>query len=272
MLIFSQSVSAEFVLNWSQDTQFPTFNAASIIHGGSLIPNQTPFLYERVQGDEGQAYYHIVVGNPDSGFAQEFYIQTVPSNVGNFFGLIGPELSASPGATGGGSNPAASNAADPLSNNPVIGGNGAGHPERVQIRQIVNDGEMSLEFVKQGLSAKPIISTSIETERHSAVFIMNASDLDYNDMSTPASVTNTLQILDADIPEASATFDMSRDSRDSSITAGRYTYTPGAAIGGSGGTYEYSDGGTNINPDWSSFFDSREPNPWAYPANRPVAP
>jgi hypothetical protein len=38
---------------------------------------------------------------------------------------------------------------------------------------------------------------------------------------------------------------------------------------GSRGTYTYSEGSANLNPDWSSYFDDREANPWAYPANRP---
>lgn len=275
LLLYCAVSPAEFVLNWSQDTQFPTFSGAFVTHGSTNIPNQTPFVYERVLSDEGTPFYHMIIGDPATGFAQETYIQTAPSNISNAFGLIGPALSSSGGGTGGGSNNLeSSNAADPISASAAIGGNATGNPERVLMRQIVTDSELSQEFLKQGLAGKPLINNTIETDRHSAVFIMDGSDLSYSDMETAATVTNTLQILDPDIPESSASFDMSQDSQSSMVTAGRYIYTPGSSAGGgSGGTYEYADGGgANQNPDWSSFFDSREPNPWAYPENRPIAP
>ncbi len=271
LLAFTTVSRAEFVLNWSQDTAFPTFSGTNIIHGSSVIQNQTPFVYERVISSEGIPFYHMIIGNPDAGFAQETYIQAMPSNVGNFLGAIGPESSASGGATGGGSSPTSSNAADPLDAT-VLGGNGSGNPERVQMRQILKDGELTMEFLKQGFSGKPVISHTIDSERHNAVFIIDGSELTYDDRDTAAQITNTLWILDPDIPVESSRFDVDIDAQQTFVTAGRYEYIAGPGFGGSRGSYEYFGGGVNPAPDWSSFFDFREANPWSYPENRPSSP
>ncbi len=270
LLLFGAACRADVVLNWSQVNALPTFSGTTIVHGTTSIPGQTPFIYERVLDSDGAQYYHLVVGDPNAGFAQEVYIQVVTgTNVGNSFSAIGPQLSASLGSTGGGANPPASNAADPLSVSSSVSGNVSANPERVQMRQIVNDSELSLEFLKEGFLGKPRISTIIESDRHTAAFIMDGSDISFDDLDTVAPVINTLHIHDADMPAESAGFDMNTDSQFSSVTAGRYSYVPGAARGASGGTYDYFDGGANPNPDWSSFFDDREANPWSYPDNRP---
>ncbi len=255
---------AEFSLNWTADTANPAFSGTSIVHGTTTTPGQSPFIYERVT-DGGVNYYHLVVGDPNTGFAQETYIQIGTAAITIGFQGIGPQLSSS-----GGQILPTGNATDPLGTG-AFAGNSTGNPNRVQMRQIVEDGDLSVDFLKDTFLEKPSITNTIESADLNATFQMNSAGNPYSSSATPSQVTNTVEHLAPDMPAASAVFDMAVDSQDSRVTAGRYTTTnpqPGAP----GGAYTYVEGGANLNPDWSSFFDHREANPWSYPVNRPTPP
>jgi hypothetical protein len=307
LLLFSAGARAEFVLNWSQQSANPAFFPDQQMTGCNQPPcvwhdrepelsgpvqNQTPFLYERVTLD-GVTYYHMVLGDPDTGFAQEVFIGV---GVGNtFLEAGGPDLDPNVDPTVEGADgplPSASSAslgftdqstfdgggfsaqANPLGQNQSLTGNSTGNPMRVQMRQLMTDGELTVDFVKDVFLDKPNIRSELETSEIRLLFLMDSSGNRYDTMATPSAVTNTLQLLDPEVPEGSALFDAAQ-AVGASITAGRYTYTPtvgafGTEFGGAGGTYQYFDGGANLNPDWSSFFDHREANPWAIPTNRPT--
>jgi len=226
----------------------------------------------------------MIVDDPAAGFAQEVYIQL---GTGNAFPGTGVGLAAaSSSSRGKGAQIAGEEGSgvNPLSPDATFSGNSSGNPERVQMRQTVTSGELTADFLKDRFLDKPNITNTVETADMNSTFNMDSTGNRYNSMDTPSTVTNTLQILDPDVPAGSALFNAGQALNDTatptpSVTAGRYTYTPttpppqtNATFGGSGGTYQYFDGGANINPDWASFFDHREANPWAYErlGNRPT--
>lgn len=272
-LLYAGAAAAEFDLNWTADTPNPTFSGTVAVHGTVNIPGQTPFIYERVQDQVG-TYYHMVIGDESTGFAQEVYIQIGAAlQPVQGFGQIGREFSSSGGAPLPGGN-----AVDPLGSNAAFTGNSSGDPRRVQMRQIVEDDELSMDFLKDRYDEKPSISNTIESSDLSARFEMNSSGNSYSDGTTPSVVTNTVEHLDPDVPPASAVFDMAVDAQNPNVTAGLYTHPARPQPGGQGGDYVYTANTTNpqeresveLNPDWGSFFDHREANPWSYPTNRPT--
>jgi hypothetical protein len=287
-LSWYDNAKAEFVLNWTADQTTPEFQGTTEFHGGSAIPGaQTPFIYERVLDSSNVPYYHMVIGDPNSDFAQEVYIQVGGPNIAGqsiVIGGIGPQGSASSGtpqALGNGQDPLG-----PVDFSTVSGerytGNSSGNPTRVQMQQVNTDGDLSVEFTKDKFAEKPSITNNISSTDFSATFKVDSTGNGYS-ASTPSTVTNKVEITDPTTQQQVGNFDMTADAQgshitvsgrdtddqDSNVTAGRYTYTPGAGNMGSRGTYTYSEGSANLNPDWSSYFDDREANPWAYPANRP---
>lgn len=290
---------AEFTLNWTSDTGNPVFSGTSVIQtddsgNDALITDQTPFVYERVL-DGTTRYYHLIVGDPASGFAQEVYIQA------GFFGQTGGSCSdpvdcsgtaaaigGNPTTIGGVSASGGSsvvsfgfegNGFDPLGSNATTTGNSSGNPSRVQMRQLVTDGDLTVDFVKDRYAEKPSISNVIDASDLNATLIIDSTGNPLTSAATASVVTNTTELKGSDLPPdvsspnggpSAVRFDAATDAQNSHVTAGMYSYAPGAGPGGSSGTYTYSEGSANINPDWSSYFDHTEANPWAYPDNRPT--
>lgn len=312
-LLLVPGAHAEFNLNWQADTANPAFPRSFIFEDeeGNVIPltdavihddinvgetivieGQTPFVYEKVM-EGGVPYYHMIVGDPDSGFAQEVYIRA-GINAFGFFNTcsgpgscdegtatfnVGPDFSASAGR-GSDNDPTVSNAFRPLDPDFTISGNMSANPNRVQMRQLLVDGDLTLDFVKDRYIEKPSISNTIEDAEFRSVFSMDSTGNLYSDSSTPSVVTNTVEHLGANLPPdvrppgggpSSASFDMATDADNSVVTAGRYTWTPGSGPDGSLGTYNYvGGGGPNPGTNWGSFFDHGQANPWSYPDNRPT--
>jgi len=265
-LIPSANTRAEFVLDWNADNTSQTFSGSSIIHGDSTITGQTPFVFERVTDPgTGTNYYHLIVGDPAQDFAQEVYIQQGGVSFQGFGNIRQGSASGGRGDTTG-------NGSDPLGvvNGKLFTGNGTGNPQRIQMREVINDGDFSMDFLKNVFLEKPIISLEITGTDMQSQVIIDGRGIGYDDDTTSAVVTNTMQITDPNIPEASASFDMATDSQDSNVTAGRYIYTPSGSGANGGGTYTYTDDTFNVdNINWADYFDSSLPNPWSYTANRP---
>lgn len=219
--------------------------------------------------DEGIATNPIGGLTPPGGGLGQFPQQGSVSSSG------GLGVSGGVGSGGNGFNPLAANSA--------ISGNMSGNPTRVIMQQRVVDGDLTMDFVKNNFLEKPSISNVIKNDDSGfhAVFDMNSAGNPYSSSATASVVTNTLEHTGADAPPnvsppgggpSSAFFDMSTDAENSVVTAGRYTWVPGTGPGQSSGTYTYVDGGRMFAPNWNSFFDHGESNPWSYPDNRPVAP
>lgn len=264
----SVNLRAEFVLDWAADNASPAFSGTSVVHGGTNIAGQTDFIYERVTDPgSGTPYYHMVVGTPGDGFAQEVYILVGgPCGGCQVFNGIGSNGSPSLGGT----SEITGNGTDPLSNTTSISGNSTGNPTRIQMREIHNDGEFSMDFTKNAYLEKPSMSMNITSADFQSEFVIDSSGILYNDNTTTAVVTNIVQIIDPDDgPVSSGSFDMSSDVQDSFVSAGRYTYTPGAGTG-AGGTYTYTDDTFDLsNVNWADYFDTSVINPWAFTANHP---
>ncbi|HHM04389.1 MAG TPA: hypothetical protein ENJ19_01425 [Gammaproteobacteria bacterium] len=245
--------AAEFTLNFMPDNT-----------GAFIDSDGTRFLYDTVtvtpevvtDPDTGLNYYHLIVGDPAEGFIQEVYIQ---NGFGSFQGGSGSAVGGDGGGSGG-------NGTDPLDiSTGVNTANAEGNPQRVLIRQILNDGEVAMEFYKGKFDAKPRISQMLNAPDVTALFEIDMSNSSYSDMSTAGTVTNTMSL-----PDGSASFDMASDVQNSTVTGGRYTYTAGSGPGGSDGTYTYFDGGFDAKAvRWEDYFDATQGNPWTYNTNRP---
>lgn len=232
------------------------------VNCGSFFSNRrdtTPFVQEIVTVD-GVDYYHTVVGDPAKGFAQETYIGvgsgliqgTAPSSASTgsiagqgCFGFLGRP--PNPDACGNGVNP--------LKDDNTFTGNASGNPRKVIMRQIVSDGESYQEFIKSSFTQKPVIVQRIENDTLKSEVKIDMSGLNYDSNATAGSVQNTLMLKD---PVAGdTTFDAVKQAEagQSTINAGRYTYTetPNTFTAGAGGTYQYLDGDYNLNTNWASF-------------------
>lgn len=282
----------------------PDVGNTDCFNGTEASTDPTVFYYERVDG-----YWHLIVGDPEQGFAQEVYTPIVGlfhSNTGGrepiFFTLNG-NLEEWSG-----------NGWDPLElNNDVYGpenssfsGNGTGDPTKVIMRQVLgfgtlgntgvtaveawtcNSSEFCQEFLKSQEGFKPIITQEYSDAEISIDFSLDMSAISYSDMTTQATMVNTISLVAPGIPDnalfvnaPSAThFDMATDSQDSVVTAGRYIYTPGSGWHDDGdgdvfrafgsGTYEYVEGISDfqLSTDWASFYDATQNPEGSYQSNQ----
>ncbi len=271
--------------------------------GTEAVNDPTPFYYERVDG-----YWHIIVGDPNEGFAQETYTPIVGlfhSDTGGrepvFFTLSG-NLEQWSG-----------NGWDPLEfENKTFGpegsqyaGNGTGNPTQVVVRQVLGvgtlansgsfleawncaGGEFCQEFLKAEMAFKPVITQTYDDGIVSMNFVLDMSAISYTDMTTPALMTNIIAVNDVGMPfndpninaPSPSYFDMAVDSQDSVVTGGRYIYTAGSGWHSDGdgdpymsygtGSYEYLEGVSTypLETDWSSYFDASQNAAGVYPGNQ----
>jgi len=288
LLSFTTCSYAQFNPNFIPDGNGS--QSTSVLHGeATVISGQTPFLEEFVSDpNTGHSYYHLLIGNPAEGFAQDIYIRK--DGYTDF-----------QNGTGSASKGTAINAHD------VFGsGNGSntGNPNKVIVRQILNDGEIAQEFLKNKLDKKPKISQMLNTPDISLLFIVDMSNSTYTDNSTAGMVINSLTLVDPGTAEwrgmGIGDFSMLSDGsttsivaggwegevgkQNSQITAGRYIYTPGETLyrrtngnqlvvvdsSGAGGTYTYLyDSFDPFTVDVNDLFDFTEDNPWTYTSQRP---
>jgi len=206
-----------------------------------IDPDTTPFFHGFVNIG-GVGYWHTIVGDPADGFAMESYVSregpggVYPSNSGGkpsmFFGSDADLEQFS----GNGWDPLG---LDPARNNAAYTGNATADPRKVIVRQVMG-GEWDntaktwscggatycSEFIKDRLDYKANIIQEINDDaaNMSSYFQLDMSDLDYTTDSTAGSITNTVTLFTA----PSGDFDMATNSQEghSSVTGGRYTYTP----------------------------------------------
>lgn len=245
----------------------------------------TPFG-ESVVNIGGVDYFHVIVGDPATGFAMESYTRAAGLDI-NTGGIDRTGASFSP--DGGGQERAvignasitfgASFFQDVSNSSNVFGpatvsGTGTQDPNHAVFRMTLTDpaGDMSLEVYKPFLDKKPRISQTVQDSQGgvtiSSAFVSDERTLGYNDMSAAAPVINTLVMDNPDLPGITAAdFEMSR-SQIPDVTAGRYTYTPGTKWNTSAGwnangstfgtgTYTYIEA-QGFNPltfDWTTVFN-----------------
>ena len=290
------------------------------------------FIQEKLYID-GVNYFHVVVGSPDSNFAIESYVATdskystrvqnngadprafTPYSGGNERALIGNKDVLPLGGGNLSQNLYMfGNAKDPLGMtvDPASGfksydlsGNGTMDPNRVALRMVVGDAEVSVEVLKPILERKPLISQTTNDAEISGLFVADMRGLSYSDSTQAAPIINRLALNSPALPiDGIGDFDMSQAQR-SYVTAGRYTYTAGLgwlirtpdgaggytyapAVDSLGfptgwdndnsvfdeGTYNYSDSSVGFNLDgvkWQNFFDHSQNASYCGTGNRTKA-
>jgi hypothetical protein len=251
--------------------------------GGNLDPS--PFA-ETIVTISGVTYYHVIVGDPAAGFAQESYTRAAAKNIqgGNEIGGLGGGF----GLDGGGNlysvigntTPTNNDTFDNKLNNSNslgdyrVSGTGGNAPDYSVFRMVMTSpsGDMSMEVYKPFLDKKPLITQTVQDGGMTSTFVADERALTYSDASTAAPVINTLTLNDPSIPGGSATTDFSMaKAQQSIITAGRFTYDRPANYGWNDpvngwdspdstfvfGTYNYvgGQGFDPLNYDWSQVFD-----------------
>jgi hypothetical protein len=295
-LSLSPAGRADFALNFSGAT------STTVIQGIQPLGGQTPFTAVNanqagelvVDPDTGLNYWHYIMGDPASGFAQEVYIQAGGSAFNTVNHLCGQETICS--ASGGVVTNGFDNRFNILGNNSGITGNGTGNPNRVILRQVLGgtwdattstwtcDTDFCSEFVKSAYADKPKITQGINESDFSSTFILdmsgvamsnNSTDLTLvskGSASTGASLTNAQTVKDPSTGEVISSFDMANDSQSTFVTGGKYTYVDGTgSVLGANGHYVYVDGGYNLGSvDYTPFLDESDPsNIWT---NFPTLP
>ncbi len=299
---------AEFTMNFAAqrpaDSEFRT--DIQWWYGGDPLANltdrnnQTRFLIdptdpdlstlghrpEIVQDANGNVYYHMITGDLADGFIQEAYVQM---NVGGSYGNTGEPANAESASGGTGlyiprtanvNTLDLGNGYDPLDMDAnaraqnVVSGNGTGNPTRVTIRQLINDGEIMMEFLKDKYEYKPKITQMIVAADMLSLFDIDMRAVKYQgageQMTTDSPIFNTLQLYGEDLNAVAANFDMATDTDQSTVTGGKYEYVDGAGFGGSEGTYNYSSGTFNHEAQgWAELFDVNVFNPWSFEEAKP---
>jgi len=294
---------AEFVMNFTATDQYELPGRDSAIRteywnsdnywgspmgirtGSAGSPAQTPYLYdanslERPQivtdPDNGRTYYHMIFGSLAEGFIQESYVEMGFGNYGSQ--ALGEPLnsgSASGGHSEYNSTTTFGNGYDPLDMNidaaarSVTSGNGSENPNRVTVRQIMSDGEIMMEVLKDRYTTKPRISQMVIAPDITMMFEIDMRAVDYNTANAQVEIHNTMHLLQGDVPPNAAQFNMATDIDKSHVNAGKFTYTEGSGFGGSEGIYEYTDGYyDNNNTDWGRYIDPQTYNPWAFETSK----
>ena len=292
--LLPQVVFAQFVLDFSPKGSGVVRD--DMARGGSWrLDSQTPFLSSGGINEEkpeivtdpetGKTYYHMINGDPLDGFAQEVFIEIIGTTC---WGRCRP-ASASGGAGGTvlfSGQHLDGNSHDPLDSSSAIStGNGSGAPDKVIIRQFLNDGDIFQEFLKDTDGRKPRITQMSFLPEMSMFFDLDMRNTDYTDNTTPGAMVNTLTFDAAaiNLPESGlADFSMTRASDgtttmraglapekqpdrivNANVTGGQYTYD---------GAYHYIGDGEGIdldNMNWEQFFDSSAGNIWTYGDNLP---
>lgn len=277
---------AAFSLNWQRDyaAEGASFNSnnAYVVCNMSYIADancttggfgsdfqlsgshkdNTAFLQEQLTLG-GQLYFHVIVGDyTKDSMAQEVFIKVTGSNP-TFGGFGGVKVSDS---VANSSNQTFS-MTQPYSSDSSNNGNGSGNPNSVIMRQIVNSGEISMEFLKDSFTQKPLITQTISNAEMVSTMTMDMRGKNYSDITpinTATSVVNTLVLTGATRQGTEGDYDIQADALTSYLSAGGYTYTPGSGYGGSGGVYTWSDPVDNFQPM------NRDYQGYCNPAENPV--
>jgi len=280
---------AEFLLDFQKDLAGSSISTdATHSAGFPGVTNQTPYLRngsfelgEVVTDADGNEYYHMITGSLADGFIQDVYIARHATQVYKWGSPATSDGVGTVSASGGASNFSIDgNYMNPLGTNldTINSGNGSANPTRVIMRQIVNDGEIMMEFLKDKFNGKPKISQMLNAPGDiTQLFDIDMRNSTYSDPASDAPVLNQMWLGGVDVPDDGGFFDViagpgePTGTSTQNITGGQYIYTDGAGFIGSDGSYTYYDGGDmNLNQNWASFFDHTEANPWSYDTNRPT--
>ncbi len=251
----------------------------------SFLFNQdpTPFLQERVRDPAtGRIYYHVVVGRPEDGFAQEYYSWVGPSSA----------MQMGPGSSSFG-NPncfySNCNGKNPLGPDNVVTGSGTGGSYRyasgqvlghVSVRQLVGlhrydpatgdwvcDDVYCESFLKPWFNKPRIVQSLNDSTGGDTVNLRFELDLSDQDMLTMPQ-TATAPDISFTLGGGGSGFRLARDAPEASYSAGRYCRGVPDAAGRctppdrpqvwsdvSLRQYTYFDGDLPLDQDWSIYRD-----------------
>jgi hypothetical protein len=244
----TDGISGAFYNNW---------NGACLYAGNcpsNYLGNGDPTaFFERAEQINGSWYFHAIVGDPATGFAQESYTRIsgnaasitggcttpVSCDMANGFSPDGAGMDravVTPNSTKTNINgqygqlddfmEGIGNAGNPL-DSVHISGNGGYDPTRSVFHMVMvsPDGDMSMDVNKPFLDKKPIISQTIQDGGMTSTFVADMSKLSYAQMNSPIKIINTTTFDDPTIPgNGAANFDM-LNAQQSDVTAGRFTFT-----------------------------------------------
>lgn len=231
---------------------------------GQAGVNATDWLNEIVTIG-GVKYWHMVVGDPLAGFAQEYYVQQGTINpdyirgdgnfiagnqgsnrVGDGAGFI-PEGGLDSGFSTSGSScwQVIGFACRPLGHNPTLEANGFQNPTKVAMKLIVYDSELAFDFEKAEIAEKPVITQTVANAEVTLEFKADMSSGNHSAMGSvlptssniadPDVFVNRLIHADGNPPQPPGQdsvagiydFDYAHDAVNTVRTAGQYTFTPG---------------------------------------------
>jgi len=227
-------------------------------NAGAAGNDGTRFIQEELTIDN-TLYFHVIVGDPTTGFANESYTRVALTSVGPNTDQISGAISPfSPDSGGNEINVSTKalnrtglstgktlfgNARDPLGigslASPVsaadsarISGSGTGDPSRTVMRMTLSDSQMVQEVNKPLLDRKPLISQlTTDNVTMTSEFQADLRGLTYTqkDRNTPIVNKLTLVLTGADaLPtDGAANFDMTKVQR-STVTAGKFAYAAGS--------------------------------------------
>src|SRR3569623_1023506 len=213
------------------------------LHGNIIDDAVAAFTLEELTLG-GQGYFHVIVGDyTKDSMVQEVFIKTSGS-------YSGVGMTTSVANTSSTAN-AEFNMDNPYSTDSTKTGSGSANPNNVIMRQIVNSGEISMEFLKDSFTQKPLITSTITSADMVSTVSMDMRGKNYSqitpiDLST--SVTNTLVLSGSDRMATEGDYDMRNDAQTSHLSAGGFTYTNGSGSGGSGGVYTWYAPVDNFQP------------------------
>ncbi len=201
----------------------------------------TPILLEYVMID-GVQYSHQIIGDPDTGWVQEIYLDRFGSAVCENIGCF---------------------------NNDPMGSaeNGNGFPTMSVIRQLMtgstNGATFSQEFLKDKLLNKAKLTNSLVSDKINYYFESDGRNLDFTaaNIANAAPLVMTLDLVGTVIPPSITTggpvggnYDYATNQDDSIVDAGQVSFDPVTGI------YIHFDpfSSFNIDQDWAVFFDQSQ--------------
>ncbi len=249
-------------------------SADSCIRGGPgnlrQDPDTTPFLLETfIEPSTGLGYYHVMIGDPNSNFSQEYFIQYS----GSALWFDGFRRTASAGTFNGGTDAQPPTNFSgifeaPLSSNATISGNATGRPDRVIFKQSIKGTGFNQDVLKANLSKKPIITQAVNDGGIDSNFVIDMSGSEYFNaaaLTTGGVITNTLKITDLQSGAILTDFDINTSSQNSFVTGGKYIYDITWGPWGEFGNYQYATGSFDIYAvDWKAYLDKNDPTNFDY--------
>lgn len=192
-----------------------------------LDPDPTPLYMETIVDADENMYYHVMIGDSNGDFSQEYYIR---AGWGNWLGYTTYPKSASDGVMNGGidGKPVGT---ELTSNSPLseasISGNGTGAPHSIIFHQKIDVNGFDQVVLKANFDKKLHATQTVNDTEITSNFIVDMSAVGVFQSDTAGSITNTMVVTDSATGFVVTDFDMKEEAE---------WYTSNAQYSHSGGT------------------------------------